>query len=409
MIRVAVVADSHFDETSRFEECIRIHAWIAEQVRERKVDLVLHSGDVFERKSTPAERNAVAAWLLEVAEHCPVVVVRGNHDAVGDLQVFGKLAGRHEIIVAESASVERVRLSIMGPDDAYVDVACLPWPRKAELLAASGTQGQEAQQLAQEALRAVLRGMGAEMADALPPPIPGSWAEPPRGPRILLAHALVTGSMTSTGQPLVGHEMELDLSDLALAQADFYALGHIHLAQHWTIGGAPVVFPGSPRRTSFGETETKGFLVADFEETACSSWEVVETPCTQMILAEDEWAQTPEGGYRWRGGWADIGAPVGGSEIRLRYRVASDQRDAARAAVERERQALLDMGAAAVKVEEVVRAVKRAKAPEVALARSLPDKLSAFWASRGTTPDAERRARLMAKLGQIETEASNAA
>jgi exonuclease SbcD len=410
MIRVALIGDSHFDEGSRFQECVDIHDWMAEEIRRCGANIVLHSGDVFERKSTPAERAAVAAWLTKLADHCPVVVVRGNHDALNDLSIFSRLRTRYPLIVEEGAAVHKVEAWASGMRGATspgtLAIGCLAWPRKAELLASTGAIGQDAQQLAQEALRSVLRGLGAEMADH-------------DGPRILLAHALVTGSMTSTGQPLVGHELELDLSDLALAGADLYALGHIHKAQDWAINGAPVVYPGSPRRTSFGETERKGFIVADFDETRegwrCVSWSNVETPARQMILAQARWDRarrelvlSDESELLLHGTYDDAGHPIArDAEIRLRYEVESEERDPARTAANACRDYWLKLGAHSFKVEEEVRANKRAKAPEVATAKSLGDKLQAYWASRGT-PEPERRQSLLSKLSIIEEEARRA-
>lgn len=405
MIRVATVADSHFDETSRFEDCVRIHDWIADEIQRRRVNLLLHSGDVFERKSTPRERAAFARWLRAVADHCPVVIVRGNHDAVEDLSIFAKLRTRFPVIVEEAAGVHVVESN----NGVSVAVGCLAWPRKAELLAASGTHGQAGQQLAQAALQDILRGLGAELRDHRD------------GPRILLAHALVTGSKTSTGQPLVGHDMELDLSELALAPAELYALGHIHLHQAWTIDRNPVVFPGSPRRTSFGETEEKGFLIADLDDAAgqglegCEGWhcidcDLVPTPATPMLFGEDDWGVDAEGKPGWLVGWHGLDSDqAAGAEVRLRYQVDADQRDAARAAAGKVRDDLLERGAIHVKIEEEVRAAQRARAPEVARAVTLANKLDAFWTSRNTVPEHDRRARLLQKLERIESEVRNAA
>ena len=72
-MKVAIVADSHFCEESRFVECQRIHAWIGDKLKELDVDLLIHTGDVFERKSTPAERNAVA--LARAAESAGVAML----------------------------------------------------------------------------------------------------------------------------------------------------------------------------------------------------------------------------------------------------------------------------------------------------------------------------------------------
>jgi len=276
MTRVAIIADSHFDESSRFDECCEIHEWIARDVALRDVDLVLHSGDVFERKSTPRERLAVRDWLRQVTEHAPVCMVRGNHDAPRDLALFDALETRCPIRVVEGAEL----VSFGGFDCGRgIDVACMAWPRKAELLSRLGdVSDEQGDQIAVNELRNVLRGLGVQRAP-----------EPLERPLIFLGHVQTRASRVSTGQPLVGCDFELGLEDLALVGADFYALGHVHLGQEWTIDDAPVVYPGSPRRTAFGETEPKGYVVADFDQGRLVGWERVETPARQMILLEASW------------------------------------------------------------------------------------------------------------------------
>ena len=213
-MQVAILADSHFDEHSRFAECVRVHDWIADDIAARGVDLILHAGDVYERKSAPREREAVAAWVQRVTQTAPLVIVRGNHDILGDLPLLARLETRHPVYVEEGAAVRYVETA-----RGVAAVACVAWPRKASLHAMLGQVGHEGSELAAgDAMRAVLRGLGAEMAEH-------------DGPRLLLSHAMVRGSKTSHGQPLVGCDMELGLDDLALAGADFYALGHIHMPQ----------------------------------------------------------------------------------------------------------------------------------------------------------------------------------
>lgn len=366
MTRVAIIADSHFDSSSRFDECQRIHHWIADDLEERGVDLILHSGDVFERKSNPEERSAVADWLRRAASIAPVVIVRGNHDALGDLALFAKLRTRHPVQVAEYPVV----LLAAG-----VAVACLPWPRKAELLARAPELDPG------DALRGVLRGLGQQLASH-------------DGPRVLLAHAMVSGSRTSTGQPLVGCDFEIGVDDLALAGADLVALGHVHMPQDWPLEDAPVIYPGSPRRTAFGEVESKGYALAELEGQRTRTWRRIETPCAPMHLVE----------ARWEGGCFLTRAVIdpAHAEVRFRYTVAADERDAARAAAELSRDLWLANGAVNVKLEEVVIATSSARAPEVALARTVDEKLRALWKARGEEPEAARAERLLSHVHDLE-------
>ena len=80
------------------------------------------------------------------------------------------------------------------------------------------------------------------------------------------------------------------MEDLALVGADAYVLGHIHKSQAWDIGGAPVIYPGSPRRTDFGELEPKGYVIVDVTDSGgVVSWEFVEAPATPMLHFEVFW------------------------------------------------------------------------------------------------------------------------
>lgn len=383
---IALVADSHFDERSRFEECIRLHDWIAEDAKSRGVELTLHAGDVYERKSTPLERQAAAAWFQKMAVLGPVVVARGNHDAIDDLPLLERLETDNPIDVFERAGL------FAWPS---VAIAVLGWPQRGHLQAALGGAGvvshELVEQAAGDALRAVLRGLGDRMADF-------------KGPKILLAHAMVRGSVTSTGQPLVGCDFELGLEDLALANADAYLLGHIHKGQAWKIGDAPCIYPGSPRRTAFGELEPKGYTIVDVDEHGVIGCEFVEVPATPMVHLEATWQDG-----LFEGTHTDVvHAEHRGAELRFRYHVPSDQRDAAAAAAAQFRGELLELGAASVKIEEVVASSTRARNPEIAAATTLASKVEALWNAQKFEPG-DRRDALLAKVAAVEEEARNAA
>ena len=62
-MRLLASGDHHFREHSRFAEAIRVHSWMVDVARERKPDVFLSGGDVYESASTPLEREAVAGAL----------------------------------------------------------------------------------------------------------------------------------------------------------------------------------------------------------------------------------------------------------------------------------------------------------------------------------------------------------
>lgn len=414
MIRVALVGDSHCDEHNRFDEHNRIMEWTVRDAAARGCSLFLHSGDVWERKSSPLERLAVADWVQLGSEFFDQVIVCGNHDTPEDIEWIGRLRPRHRLKAIHA--VTRPMTILVG---GAVVVHCLPWPRKAYLAAgadASVTHGQS-DGAARQALTNVLRGFATGAAASATA----------RHPSIVLAHCMVRGSRVSSAQPpLVGMDFELSLEDLALARADYYALGHIHLCQEWSIGsviagvavndsmpmvaggrvshqvgielsgrGAPVVYPGGPRRVTYGEMEPKGYVVITFgDDGKLVRWERVPTPCTPMLHISGAFAD----------GVLETDEPedIQGAEIRLRYTVAPDLREQARATAQGARARMLAVGGAvAVKVEEQVEVEARARAPEVASAVTLKQKLEAHWAAKGFDPGPRREA-LLTKLAQLE-------
>jgi len=380
-IHIAALGDSHFSEHRRFEECVRVHDWMANDFANREVDFVLCAGDVYEAKSTPLEREAVSSWLAKVANRAPVMLVRGNHDALYDIQIFSRLRVRYPITIEERAANHFL---VNDETDARIIVSCLSWPRKADILAA-GLDSKNAYQ----SIVNVLRGLGDR--------------EEPNRPRILLAHAMVNGAKTSTGQTLTGCDFEIALNDLLLAKTDIVVLGHIHKSQDWAVGDVPVVYTGSPLRQNYGETEEKSYTLIEIDEDKRVTWQRIPTPATRMLLLEGSWG-LDEGKACWTRYPFPVDIEVKGAETRLRYEVDADRRAEAKTAAQIVRDRLLEAGAVDCKVEEVVKSVAKARIAAVASARTVDEKLVEYWRERGTLPAEARKAALLAKVHELENE-----
>lgn len=378
MKRVALVGDTHKDESSRSNEHDSIMHWIGKDAAQRGVDLFLHSGDVWERRSTSRERIDVADYWRQWTEHAPGVVVGGNHDDMLDIEWIGRLRTKHPL----HAMTRPGLVSVAG-----CQVACLPWPRKAHMLAQIGNVSrEESDKLAVEHLRNILRGLG-QSFDAT-------------GPRLFLGHVQMRGSRISVSQPpLTGCDFELGLDDLRPVGAQFYALGHIHMGEgnEWDIDGAPAAFPGSPRRCNYGETEPKGYIIIEFNDAGeLSGWERVATPATPMLHLEGQWDEVEN---TLRVEWDE--SAVQGAEIRLRFSVPKDRSSHAWSLAQDYKRAILECGAQSVKVEAVPVVVKRARAPEVAKALSMDEKVAAHWKSVDFDPG-DRREPLLRKVRQLD-------
>jgi DNA repair exonuclease SbcCD nuclease subunit len=373
-MKFLATGDDHWDQDSRFDECQRVHGWIAEQVEKEKPDAFLDGGDIYERASTPKERAAVADWLERIAEVCPVIISKGNHDRPTDVALLGKLKTRHQVTVEERAGVH-----VVGG----IAVAAVAWPNRASIAAMMGRplSSEAIDQVAQHELGNVLRGLGAELdRHALP--------------RVLLGHFMIDGSEVGTGQPpLVGAEMRVHLADLALARPQITIASHVHFAQAWQYDGASILYCGAPYRNTFGELGPKSIVMADITAKGVT-WSRLETPATRMVLLTGEWR---EGALAWQ-----QSENCDGAEVRLRYGVDADQRDGAKATAQKVAAFLSDHGAVSVKIEEVVRATTRARTPEIALAVTIEDKLRCLWKAKGIGFSHDRERRLLAKLNELE-------
>jgi DNA repair exonuclease SbcCD nuclease subunit len=403
-MRILASADHHIDTRSkRWATCQQAHEWIVEVVRSEGIDLFLSGGDVYDGPSSPIDREYTADVFVRIGERCPVVIAKGNHDERRDCELLSKLGTRHPIRVEERAGVVRV---------GGVAVGVMAWPERGGIVAsqmhldgkATGedlTQAQLERQFGRDhvenatrdALQAVLRGLGADLQQHR------------NEPRILLGHLMVDGAMTSAGQPLVGSPMNVALSELALAGAQLGILGHIHMAQSFDVSGAPHHYTGSPFRTDYGQLEPKGALVAEFNDVTgqFAGVRFIESPCPRMDHIELWWGGPGEfyTGAACECEYRTCAADLGNTELRLRYHVPVDMREAAARRAAEIADFMRANGAMSVKIEPITIATHRARAPEVAQAHGIADKLTEYWKSIGFDPGA-RRGSLLAKATELE-------
>jgi len=199
---------------------------------ELNVDLVIHSGDLFNR-SRPSSRALVAATepLLEVAvAGIPVVVVPGNHERSA-IPATLLLAHPNIHIAAEPRTIS---LSLRG---IRVAVAAFPCVRRAaatgfpEMLAATG------------------------------------WSETHADLRILAAHQ--TFESATCGPNNFRFRSGDDVVDRTAVPREFHyvAVGHVHRHQQLAkvdAASPPIVYSGSPDRISFAEaSEPKGCVLVE--------------------------------------------------------------------------------------------------------------------------------------------------
>lgn len=203
----------------------------------------LWPGDLSHQRQTIEDENALIERLRRMSAVAPVVLVYGNHDVPGDLDKFASVGAGHPIYVVDRPQVLRIRLATME----FASIACLPYPHRHGLVLA-GCANPDIVDEAANALDAIFMQFDAELT-----------ANGEKGDYLLfIGHANVGGAITSSGQPNIGREIELSHRHLErLAAAGVYiGLNHIHKGQE--IHGAH--YPGSICRLDWGEIEEKRWL-----------------------------------------------------------------------------------------------------------------------------------------------------
>lgn len=192
------------------------------------INAVVWLGDIFHANSRAADRVWFGRELARLEDEAPDpfrfnLVVRGNHDREHELDIYNLVP---ETIVATRPGV-------------WHGIGVIPYPTRSLVLAAGGGNPLE------NVLDALLRHESA--------------------PELLVGHLTVTGAIASTGQPQIGHEVELPPAALAPALKDNIpvVLGHIHKPQVIPHTNELVRYVGSICGQDWGELEDKHALLVD--------------------------------------------------------------------------------------------------------------------------------------------------
>ncbi len=378
----ACISDLHVRCGARWEEGRRVHRWIVDLIADRLPDGILIGGDFHDARTAPQERNEGAKLLVGLANISEVVGVYGNHDVPGDLDLYTQLATRNPVSFYARPTVHRMR------NEGAV-VACIPWEREApaQAVLALSPAGRKAAEANDR--QVLLDNLGAELEEAAT--VPGMVPLV----KLVLSHVMLREARVGTGQPeRRGKDFSLSLGDLARLRAHAYLLGHVHQAQEWSIDGSPVCYPGSTHRRTWGEIERK-HVVFVHVAGGVSSVEYVEVPATPMVHVDLSWVMQ-NGVWGWSASIDGLIEEVEGADVRVRFESPVDQRGAASKAATSLTNQLVERGAATVKREEILIPQDRARAPEIATASSIEDKLAVALEARGVGRDDPRHDRVVA-------------
>lgn len=242
-------------------------ASIAELVAERRVEIVLVAGDVFDRSVPAADAVAVAGQALVAIREAGarIVVIPGNHDSAARLGQSASFAAHGGLHLQTTVAGIGSPVLLADPDG---PVACYGVPYLEP-------------DVHRDTLGVTVRGHEAVLGAALDR-VRADLAARPAGTRsVLLGHAFVVG-----GQPS-GSERPITVGGVETVPAgvfgglDYVALGHLHSPQRVA---QTVRYSGSPLPYSFGERSSrKATLLVELGADGSVEVEAVPLPVVRPL------------------------------------------------------------------------------------------------------------------------------
>ena len=258
-MRILHTADWHIGqrlyERPRLDEHRKFLEWILETIKEKKVELLLVSGDIFDTSLPSADAtNLYYEFLHRFSQETKAyaVITAGNHDSPRHLEAPKEFLKMGRIyVVGRAANPDDCVFNFPPenpPEKSKVSVAAVPYLSESELSHISfETEPEKA-----ERYRKRLKKLYQQCVDAMP-------AE---SPKILMGHLFVHGGQKSDSEReiQIGGATATYVTDFPDG-VDYVALGHLHRPQSINGASYPVRYSGSPLPLRFNE--------ANYRKTVC--------------------------------------------------------------------------------------------------------------------------------------------
>jgi exonuclease SbcD len=248
-------------------------------------DAVLIAGDVYKNRTpNPTHQREFARRVRRIRKAgLPIFILIGNHDvspAAGrahSIEIFDTL-DVEGVTIADRAALHRIETRA-GP----LQIIALPWVTRHNLLTKEELKLAsflEIETMLIERIENFLR----RTAESLDPDIPA----------VLAAHGTIDGATVGAErQIMLGKDLVLPKSFVALPGVDYVAMGHIH--KHQSLGAhPPVVYPGSIERIDFGEErEDKGCVLVELERGR-ADWQFHKLAARPFVTIDVDVRNSPE-------------------------------------------------------------------------------------------------------------------
>jgi len=303
----------------RMDEFVEVLAEVERIADEREVDLVIVSGDVWDRPAPATDALALGLrTLMRLATHRPVVAVAGNHDSPDFFEALAPLLrplGVHLI-----GNVKRPdEGGLLGPDDLGglpVVVAGFPFLREGKVVDFMKDAGEWYRGYADRVAAITGRYNDALVERAGADLVP-----------ILVAHFLVNGVTMRRDAPRGERELHMGDAYTATPQAipagpQYVAMGHIHAPQRVPGAPVPAEYAGSLLALDFGEAgEQKRVVVVDAEPGRLAVAESIPLQSGRpLVRVQDTWDAIEARADELAGVFLDLTVKTSGTDMTLAER-----------------------------------------------------------------------------------------
>ena len=270
LMRLLHTSDWHLGRSFHREQLLGAQAafvdHLVETVRSTRVDLVVVSGDVYDRALPPVDAVSLADEALTrlAAEGVTVVVTAGNHDSARRL---GFASG---LIAAAGVHVRSDAAALASPvllTDAHGPVAVygVPYLEPEVLTREWQLEHRSHAAVTSEAMRRVRADLATR---------PGTRS-------VVLAHTWVVGGAASDSERDIAVGGVSQVPGSAFDGVDYVALGHLHGRQQIS---PTVRYSGSPLAYSFSEARhRKGSWLVDLGADGVRDVEFVDAPVPRPL------------------------------------------------------------------------------------------------------------------------------
>lgn len=355
---------------------------VIKTAEERKPDLILFTGDMWDGQTTIDYSSPLMMVIDEFADLSrisPIVIIRGtpSHDRPGSLEVFGSIRTKQPVFIIRDPE-------IFPCNHLNCFIYPIPAPTKSGLVKMAQDKGIElspdkSDEVCADILHDILRGYGLHLAEAR--------KQNPATIGIVAGHLTISGARTSTGQIMMSGDIPVPSMYLQEIEAELICLGHIH--KHQIIDGT-IFYPGSCLPVNWGEQEQKVMLYYELEPGQTVHYEAIPFPFPPMV--DIEGTADNDGGINFQNGF-DIRDLIGADvRIRIKIKISPHNKDlytqekfllllnflASQAGLDGE------LKINSLKFEKIIETENRQRCEAITIARTNVEKLLAWGESNNT-------------------------